>query len=80
MRKICNDPVSASYHLYGSGGSGGSGAACRGRELKREQLGRTAADEVAAIAEHFGVDTSNPLIVITQDMVREFHSKLCKGT
>ncbi|KXZ52760.1 hypothetical protein GPECTOR_8g150 [Gonium pectorale] len=55
--------ASATYQLFRADGS----------EVHREDMGCSAAKEVEALVDHFNVDPSNPLMIIPQDMSRQFH-------
>ncbi|KAG2498924.1 hypothetical protein HYH03_003114 [Edaphochlamys debaryana] len=54
--------AASQYHLYNA----------EGKEIKFTRP-HTAAQELSALVAHFNIDTSNPLVVITQDGVRGFH-------
>ncbi|GLC37834.1 hypothetical protein PLESTB_001481400 [Pleodorina starrii] len=55
--------TASSYQLFAADGS----------EVKPSVMRQSASKEVGVLAEHFNVDASNPLIVITQDMAARFH-------
>ncbi|GLI58593.1 hypothetical protein VaNZ11_000321 [Volvox africanus] len=65
-----NRKGSATYQLFRADGL----------EFKpQDHLGHSASREVEMLSEHFNIDASNPLIVITQDVSREFH-QLTQGS